>query len=103
MRPEFFWFFLCPLQEKEEGKGAEPLKQEVASLRLKLSQQEKNLGQALEKLRSSEHTKESLESFVLGQRESFFLSFFRTDGSFWSGSSRVDEEPEVRCFSWIRH
>lgn len=95
------WFF-CPLQEEEEekGKGAEPLKQEVASLRLKLWQQEQDLGDALEKLRSSDRTKESLESFVLGQRESFFFFFFvffGTDGSSWSG----DEEQVVRCFFWI--
>lgn len=51
------------------GKGAEPLKQEVASLRLKLSQQQQDLGDALEKLRSSDRTKESLERFVLAQRE----------------------------------
>lgn len=89
------WFLLCPLQEKEECEGAEPLKQEVACLRLKLSQQEKDLCQALEKVRSSERTKESLEKFVLGQRESSFFSFLST--------GLVPEEPEVRCFFWVRH
>lgn len=67
-------FFLSPLQEEEKGQEAEPLKKEVASLRLKLWQQEQDLGDALEKLRSSDRTKESLESFILGQRESSFSS-----------------------------
>lgn len=52
------------------------LKQEVVSLRLKLSEQEQALKDALERVRSSDRTKENMEHFIVGQRESQTLHIY---------------------------
>lgn len=46
------------------------LKEEVVSLRLKLSEQEEALKDTMERLKSSNRTKDSMEHFIVNQRES---------------------------------
>lgn len=51
------------------------LREEVASLRLKLSEREQALQDALESVKSSNRTKDSMEHFIVSQRESLMLSW----------------------------
>lgn len=46
------------------------------SLRLKLSEQEQALKDALERVRSSDRTKENMEHFIVGQCESQTLHVY---------------------------
>lgn len=49
------------------------LRDEVASLRLKLSEHERALKDATERVTSSNRTKDSMEHFIVNQRESLLL------------------------------
>ena len=55
------------------------LREEVASLRLKLSDQEQALKDAVERVKSSDLTKDSMEHFIVNQRESLMSSLFLAD------------------------
>lgn len=46
------------------------LRDEVASLRLQLSEREEALKDAMERVKSSNRTKDSMEHFIVSQRES---------------------------------
>lgn len=46
------------------------MKQEVASLKHKLAEQEQILQDTVETLKDSNRTKDSMEQFIFGQRES---------------------------------
>lgn len=46
------------------------LQDELAALRLRLSEQDQALSDAMERVKSSNRTKDSLENFIVGQRES---------------------------------
>lgn len=49
------------------------LRDEVASLRLQLSEREEALKDAMERVKSSNRTKDSMEHFIVSQRESLTL------------------------------
>lgn len=51
------------------------LKQEVVSLQLRLSEQEEALKDAMERLKSSNRTKDSMEHFIVSQRESLVFIY----------------------------
>ncbi|XP_038136689.1 myomegalin isoform X2 [Cyprinodon tularosa] len=53
--------------DQSDSTQDESLKDEVASLRLKLSEQEKALKDAMERLKSSNLTKDSMEHFIVSQ------------------------------------
>lgn len=61
----YFHHYIC-LQE-------DSLKEELSSLRLKLSEQEQVLKDTVERLQSSNRTKDSMEHFIISQRESASL------------------------------
>lgn len=48
----------------------------MVSLRLRLSEQEQALKDAMERLKSSNRTKDSMEHFIVGQRESLMFQVF---------------------------
>lgn len=48
----------------------------MVSLRLRLSEQEQALKDAMERLKSSNRTKDSMEHFIVGQRESLVFQVF---------------------------
>lgn len=50
------------------------LREELAALRLKLSEREEALKDAMERVKSSNRTKDSMEHFIVSQRESLRLS-----------------------------
>ena len=50
------------------------LKEEISSLQQRLSQQEEALRDAMERLKSYSRTNESMEHFIVNQREWHFLS-----------------------------
>nr|XP_043899674.1 myomegalin isoform X5 [Solea senegalensis] len=60
-------FWRAALPNAEETKEGESLTEEVASLRLRLSEQEQALKDAMESLRSSNRTKDSMEHFIVSQ------------------------------------
>lgn len=49
------------------------LRDEVVSLRLQLSEREEALKDAMERVKSSNRTKDSMEHFIVSQRESLTL------------------------------
>ncbi|MEQ2241710.1 hypothetical protein ILYODFUR_028124, partial [Ilyodon furcidens] len=55
------------LSDPQETKQDESLIDEVVSLRLKLSEQEQALKDAMERLRTSNLTKDSMEQFIISQ------------------------------------
>lgn len=48
----------------------------MVSLRLRLSEQEQALKDAMERVKSSNRTKDSMEHFIVGQRESPMFQVF---------------------------
>ncbi|CAK6984600.1 myomegalin isoform X2 [Scomber scombrus] len=60
-----FWRAVLP--KSEETKQDQGLKEEVVSLRLKMSEQEEALKDAMERLKSSNRTKDSMEHFIVNQ------------------------------------
>ncbi len=49
------------------------LREEVVSLRLRLSEKEQALKDALDRVKSSDRTKDSMEHFIVSQRESLMF------------------------------
>ncbi|CAK6984602.1 myomegalin isoform X1 [Scomber scombrus] len=60
-------FWRAALPKSEESKPDQSLKEEVVSLRLKMSEQEEALKDAMERLKSSNRTKDSMEHFIVNQ------------------------------------
>ncbi|KAK1896286.1 Myomegalin [Dissostichus eleginoides] len=60
-------FWRAALPNQQETKQDQSLREEVASLRLKLSDQEKALKDAVERVKSSDLTKDSMEHFIVNQ------------------------------------
>ncbi|XP_047442806.1 myomegalin isoform X4 [Mugil cephalus] len=60
-------FWRAALPDSEEAKQDQPLKEELAALRLKLSQREEALKDAMERVKSSNRTKDSMEHFIVSQ------------------------------------
>ncbi|XP_075342190.1 myomegalin isoform X8 [Odontesthes bonariensis] len=60
-------FWRAALPDSEETRQDQSLGEEVASLRLKLSEQEQALKDAMERLKSSNLTKDSMEHFIVSQ------------------------------------
>ncbi|XP_041861960.1 myomegalin isoform X2 [Melanotaenia boesemani] len=60
-------FWRAALPDSEETKQDQSLREEVASLRLKLSEREQDLKDTVERLRSSNLTKDSMEHFIVSQ------------------------------------
>lgn len=50
------------------------LQEELTSLRLRLSEQDQALKDAVDRVKSSNRTKDDLETFIVGQRESPMLT-----------------------------
>ncbi|KAI9523941.1 hypothetical protein NQZ68_022574 [Dissostichus eleginoides] len=64
-------FWRAALPNQQETKQDQSLREEVASLRLKLSDQEKALKDAVERVKSSDLTKDSMEHFIVNQLDKF--------------------------------
>ncbi|KAM7387802.1 hypothetical protein PAMP_024015 [Pampus punctatissimus] len=62
---QMFWRAALPDSEEPE----QDLREEVVSLRLKLTEKEEALTDAVERLKSSNRTKDSMEHFIVNQRE----------------------------------
>ncbi|KAF3835548.1 hypothetical protein F7725_028106 [Dissostichus mawsoni] len=60
-------FWRAALPNQQETKQDQSLREEVASLRLKLSDQEQALKDAVERVKSSDLTKDSMEHFIVNQ------------------------------------
>ncbi|XP_044056839.1 myomegalin isoform X2 [Siniperca chuatsi] len=60
-------FWRAALPNFEESKEDQSLRDEVASLRLRLSEQEQALKDAMERVKSSNRTKDSMEHFIVSQ------------------------------------
>ncbi|XP_078025176.1 myomegalin isoform X7 [Epinephelus lanceolatus] len=60
-------FWRAALPSHQETKQDESLREEVASLRLRLSEQEQALKDAMERVKSSNRTKDSMEHFIVNQ------------------------------------
>ncbi|XP_069378801.1 myomegalin isoform X4 [Paralichthys olivaceus] len=60
-------FWRAALPNSEETKQDQSLKDEVVSLRLKLSEQEQALKDATERVKSSDRTKDSMERLIISQ------------------------------------
>ncbi|XP_026178954.1 myomegalin isoform X3 [Mastacembelus armatus] len=60
-------FWRAALPNSEEAKQDQSLKEEVSSLRLRLSEQEQALKDAMERVKSSNRTKDSMEHFIVSQ------------------------------------
>nr|XP_020464733.1 myomegalin-like [Monopterus albus] len=60
-------FWRASLPSSEESKQDRSLREEVRSLRLKLSEQEQALKDAMERVKSSNCTKDSMEHFIVSQ------------------------------------
>ncbi|KAL7397807.1 hypothetical protein ABVT39_028209 [Epinephelus coioides] len=60
-------FWRAALPNHQETKQDESLREEVASLRLRLSEQEQALKDAMERVKSSNRTKDSMEHFIVNQ------------------------------------
>ncbi|XP_049910330.1 myomegalin-like isoform X3 [Epinephelus moara] len=60
-------FWRAALPNHQETKQDESLREEVASLRLRLSEQEQALKDTMERVKSSNRTKDSMEHFIVNQ------------------------------------
>ncbi|XP_029284953.1 myomegalin isoform X3 [Cottoperca gobio] len=60
-------FWRAALPNHQETKQDQSLREEVVSLRLKLSEQEQALKDAMERVKSSNRTKDSMEHFIVNQ------------------------------------
>ncbi|XP_041790654.1 myomegalin isoform X2 [Chelmon rostratus] len=60
-------FWRAALPNSEETKQDQSLREEVVSLRLRLSDQEQALQDAMERVKSSNRTKDSMEHFIVSQ------------------------------------
>ncbi|XP_056233549.1 myomegalin isoform X3 [Seriola aureovittata] len=60
-------FWRAALPNSEETKQDHSLREEVVSLRLRLSEQEQALKDAMERVKSSNRTKDSMEHFIVSQ------------------------------------
>ncbi|XP_073333371.1 myomegalin isoform X2 [Pagrus major] len=60
-------FWRAALPNHEETRQDQSLREEVASLRLKLSEREEALKDAMERVKSSNRTKDSMEHFIVSQ------------------------------------
>ncbi|TMS20447.1 Myomegalin [Larimichthys crocea] len=60
-------FWRAALPNVEETKQDQSLKEEVVSLHLRLSEKEEALKDAMERLKSSNRTKDSMEHFIVSQ------------------------------------
>ncbi|GLD67214.1 myomegalin-like protein, partial [Lates japonicus] len=60
-------FWRAALPNSEETKQDQSLREEVVSLRLRLSEQEEALKDAMERVKSSNRTKDSMEHFIVSQ------------------------------------
>ncbi|XP_044218217.1 myomegalin isoform X6 [Thunnus albacares] len=60
-------FWRAALPNSEETKQDQSLREEVVSLRLKLSEKEEALRDAMERVKSSNRTKDSMEHFIVNQ------------------------------------
>ncbi|KAG7231431.1 hypothetical protein INR49_011941, partial [Caranx melampygus] len=62
-------FWRAALPNSEETKQDQALREEVVSLRHRLSEQEQALKDAMERVKSSNRTKDSMEHFIVSQRD----------------------------------
>ncbi|KAM6938464.1 myomegalin isoform 7-T7 [Lycodopsis pacificus] len=60
-------FWRAALPNHEDAKQDQSLREEVVSLRLKLSEHEQALQDAMERVKSSDRTKDSMEHFIVNQ------------------------------------
>ncbi|XP_026198735.1 myomegalin isoform X2 [Anabas testudineus] len=60
-------FWRAALPSSEEAKKDQPLREEVGSLRLRLSEQEQALKDTMERLKSSNRSRDSMEHFIVSQ------------------------------------
>ncbi|XP_063747447.1 myomegalin isoform X2 [Eleginops maclovinus] len=60
-------FWKAALPNQQESKQDQSVREEVAALRLKLSDQELALKDAMERVKSSDRTKDSMEHFIVNQ------------------------------------